>query len=35
MARYLKQEICKNCNITESKYYIKVNDAIKIVNDII
>jgi hypothetical protein len=34
MAGYLKPEICKNCNITESKYYIKVNDidAIKIVN---
>jgi hypothetical protein len=27
MAGYLKPEICKNCNITESKFYIKVNST--------
>ena len=35
MAGYLKPEICKNCNITESKFYIKVNstnEAKKIIN---
>jgi hypothetical protein len=35
MAGYLKPEICKNCNITESKFYIKIkteNEAKKIIN---
>ena len=26
MAGYLKPEICKNCNITESKFYITTNN---------
>lgn len=27
MAGYLKPEICKECNITESKFYIKTNES--------
>lgn len=35
MAGYLKPELCKNCNLTESKFYIEVeneDDGNKLIN---